>query len=89
MEDFLNELGIVGKLSTSSNGYKVLDIEGSNNYGRIFSKLDRSDLVKEDEDNSQLTSDTSFLTYISDKYTITLQANFITDEYKLVIKERN
>lgn len=87
MEEFLKEIGIQGTLQDGSNGSKVLDIEGSENYGRIYSRLDRSDLVEEDEESSQLTNETSAIQYDSEKYSITLLANFDTDEYKLVIKE--
>jgi len=87
MEEFLKKLGIQGKLKKSSNNAMVLDIDGSDNYGRIFSRLDRSDLLEEDEDTSQLTLDTSSIQYMSDEYRITLLADFNTDEYKLVIKE--
>lgn len=87
MEEFLKKLGIQGTLKKSSNNSMVLDIEGSDNYGRIFSRLDRSDLLEEDEDSSQLTADTASIQYLSDQYKITLLADFTTDEYKLVIKE--
>ena len=87
MEEFLKKLGIQGTLKKSSNSSMVLDIEGSDNYGRIFSRLDRSDLLEEDEDSSQLTADTASIQYFSDQYKITLLADFTTDEYKLVIKE--
>jgi len=51
MEEFLNSIGIEGKLRRSSSSY-VLDIEDSNAYGRIYSILDRSDEVDEDEESS-------------------------------------
>ena len=88
MEEFLKELGIQGKLILSKNNSMILDIEGSDNYGRIFSRLDRSDLVEENEDSSLLTAETSSLQYESEKYIITLLSNFDTDEYKLIIRER-
>ena len=87
MEEFLRDIGIVGTLNTASNGSKVLDIEGSNNYGRVFSRLDNSSELQEDEENAQLTLNTAYNIYYSDKYMITLQANFDRDEYKLTIKE--
>ena len=87
MDEFIKELGIQGTLIDGKNGTKVLDIEGSDNYGRIYSRLDNSDLLEEDEESSQLTSDTASTIYTSDKYTITLLADFEQDIYKLVIKE--
>ena len=87
MEEFLNEIGIQGKLNITDDNTGVLEILGSDNYGRVYSRLDKSNLVEEDEDSSQMTAETASIQYESEKYLITLLANFDTDEYKLVIKE--
>lgn len=86
MEEFLKELGIQGTPQRTDNGTYILDIEGSDNYGRIYSRLDRSDLVEEDENASQLTLDTSALRYENDEYQLTLLADFNEDKYQLVIQ---
>lgn len=86
MEEFLNKLGIDGKLRRSSSSY-VLDIEGSNSYGKIYSKLDNSDEVEEDEESSQVTEDYSSIQFYSDDYVLQLIADFKNDEYRLTIKE--
>ena len=86
MEEFLKELGIQGTPQRTDDGTYILDIEGSDNYGRIYSRLDRSDLVEEDEDASQLTLDTSALRYENDEYQLTLLADFNEDTYQLVIQ---
>lgn len=86
MEEFLKELGIQGTPQRTDNGTYILDIEGPDNYGRIYSRLDRSDLVEEDEDASQLTLDTSSLRYENDEYQLTLLADFNEDTYQLVIQ---
>lgn len=86
MEEFLNELGIQGTPQRTNDNTYVLDIDGSDNYGRIYSRLDRSDLIEEDEDASQLTIDTSSIRYESDEYQLTLLADFNADEYQLVIQ---
>lgn len=86
MEEFLKELGIQGTPQRTDNSTYVLDIEGPDNYGRIYSRLDRSDLVEEDEDASQLTLDTSALRYENDEYQLTLLADFNEDTYQLVIQ---
>ena len=88
MEEFLKELGIQGTPQRANNNTYILDIEGSDNYGRIYSKLDRSDLVEENEDASQLTLDTSSLRYENDEYEITLLADFDEDSYQLIIQTK-
>ena len=51
MEEFLQSLGIKGNLQKSSNSY-VMDIDNSNEYGRIYSLLDKSEEVEEDPESS-------------------------------------
>ena len=88
MEEFLQELGIQGTPQRTDDNTYVLDIEGSDNYGRIYSRLDRSDLLEEDEESSQLTLDTSSLRYENDEYQLTLLADFNEDKYQLVIQTK-
>lgn len=87
MEEFLKELGIQGTPQRTDDNTYVLDIEGSDNYGRIYSRLDRSELVEEDEASSQLTLDTSSLRYENDEYQLTLLADFNEDRYQLIIQK--
>ena len=87
MEEFIQELGIQGKLN-KVNGKGIIDIQDSNEYGRIYSRLDRSELLEEDEDSSQITLDNATIVYEGDDYQLTLLADFNADQYKLVIKEK-
>ncbi len=88
MEEFLKELGITKQGRKNENGYYVIDIDDSNEFGKIFSRLDKSDLVDEDEESSSITLDSANITYLSDDYTITLMADFENDtDYKLVMRE--
>ena len=86
MEEFLNSLGIEGQLQKSKSSY-VLDILDSNEYGRIYSILDKSDEVEEDPESSQVTLDYSSIQFYNDEYNIQLIADFENDEYRLTIKE--
>lgn len=87
LEKFLEELGItqVGHY-TASNAY-IIDIEDSNEYGKVYSLLDKSDAVEEDEDSSTITVHTSNIVYESEDFQFTLIADFDQDTYKLVCKE--
>ena len=87
MEEFLKELGIDGELNAGKNGVYVLDIMDSDEYGKIYSKLDKSKLLDEVTDNSQITYSTANIQYESDDYIITLLADFDNDSYKMTIKE--
>lgn len=88
MEEFLKELGITKQGRKNENGFYVIDIDDSDEFGKIFSKLDKSDLVDEDEESSSITLDSANITYLSDDYTITLMGDFENDtDYKLVMRE--
>ena len=87
MEDFLKEIGISQKPVKSDSRTYVIDIPDSNEYGRIYSKLDRSDLVDEDPESSQITSTVSSIQFIGEDYILTLLADFDSDKYKLTIRE--
>ena len=87
LEKFLEKLGItqVGHY-TKTNTY-IIDIDDSDEYGKIYSLLDKSDEIEEDEDSSTITVHNSNLVFESDNYQLTLIADFDQDTYKLVCKE--
>lgn len=87
MEQLLQEIGINETPRLGSDGVYVIDIKNSNDYGIYYSKLDRSDLLDEDDESSNVTIDGSTIVYISDDYTLTLIADFSSDQYKLTIRE--
>ena len=58
MEELLREIGIVGEPTKTEYGYTI-DIQDSDAYARVYSKLDKSDLIEEDEENSQVTLENS------------------------------
>lgn len=86
MEEFLKSLGINGNLQKSNSSY-VMDIEDSNEYGKIYSLLDKSDEIEEDTESSQVTLDYSSIQFFNDLYTLQLIADFENNEYRLTIKE--
>ena len=89
MEELLQQLGIKETPNESNNGIYVIDIKDSNEYGVYYSRLDRSPLLDEDEESSNVTIEGSTIVYISDDYTLTLIADFASDQYKLTIREND
>ena len=87
LEKFLKEIGItqVGHY-TKSNSY-VIDIEDSEEYGKIYSSLDKCEELVEDEDSSTITVHTSTIVFESDDFQFILMADLDQDTYKLVCKE--
>ena len=88
MEELIRKLGIQGTLNKTEKGKGIIDIQDSNEYGRVYSRLDRSELLEEDEDSSQITQDNSSIYYDADGYQLILLADFNADQYKLIIKEK-
>jgi hypothetical protein len=87
LEKFLEKIGItqVGHY-TKSNSY-VIDLEDSDEYGKVYSILDKCDEIEEDEDSSTLNIHNSNIIFESDDYQFVLIADLDQDTYKLVCKE--
>ena len=87
MNELLKQIGIDAEPVKGENGSYNIDIEDSNEYGKYFSKLDKSDLVEEDQDASSVNFENSSIQFTNDKYTLTLLADFENDTYSLNIRE--
>lgn len=87
MEQELEKLGIDQKGEEGKDGSYVITIDNSDEWGKIFSKLDGSDL-EELEENSLLTDNNSSFIFQSDDYQFNLLADFSANQYKLVITNR-
>ena len=87
MKDLLRKLGIMEQGSRTSNHNYVIDLDDSDHFNRIFSKLDKSDLVEENEDSSVVNLEVTNILYIADGFSLNLIADFEQDIYKLVVSE--
>lgn len=87
MEELLRQLGIDAEPVKGENGSYNINIEDSNEYGRYFSKLDKSDIVEEEQDASSVNFENSSIQFTNEKYTLTLLADFENDTYSLNIRE--
>ncbi len=87
MEELLRQLGIDAEPVKGENGSYNIDIEDSNEYGRYFSKLDKSDIVEEGQDASSVNFENSSIQFTNEQYTLTLLADFENDTYSLNIRE--
>ncbi len=87
MNELLKEIGITEEGHMSSGGNYIIDLDDSDHYNRIFSKLDKSDLVEENEDSSVVNLEVTNILYLADGYSLNLIADFDQDTYKLVVTE--
>lgn len=87
MKEFLKKIGITEDGQSTQDGNYVIDLDDSNHYNSVFSKLDKSDLIEENEDSSVVNVDVTNILYIGDNYALNLIADFKQDTYKLVVTE--
>ena len=64
MKELLNNIGITQVGYYSSNNTYVIDFDDANEYDKAFSKLDKSDLVEENDDASVINVDVSNVMYM-------------------------
>lgn len=88
-EEYLRKLGIDKKGEVSENGSYVVSLLKSNDYGKTFSKLDKSNDLELMQDNQVVTEQGSSLMYESqsEPYLLNLIADFDNDIYQLVVTE--
>jgi hypothetical protein len=84
VKQLLKKIGIEDVGHQTTDGNYIIDLEDSDHFNRIFSKLDKSDLVEENEDSSVVNLDVTNIMYIADECAINLIADFSQDTYRLV-----
>ena len=85
MKDLLRKIGITEEgYRTSDNNY-VIDLDDSDHFNQIFSKLDKSEEVEENEDSSLVTLKVTNILYLAEGHALNLIADFEQDAYKLVV----
>lgn len=87
MKEFLRELGITQQGEYTEDNNYVIDLESSNEFNKVYGKLDSSDLIEENEDASVVNLDVTNIIYFCENFAINLIADFTQDEYKIVVTE--
>ena len=88
MEAFLKEIGINKIGSYSRNHSYVIDLDNSEEFGKIYSILDGNEDLEYMDDNNLLTVTNASMTYrYNNEYQLQLLADFNNDTYKLVVSE--
>lgn len=88
MEKLLKDLGITKVGSYARDGSYVIDLDSSEEFGKIYSLLENSEDLDYMEENNLLTVTNASMTYRHDNdYQLQLLADFNYDTYKLVVNE--
>lgn len=85
MKELLNKIGITDAGYFSSKDNYVIDFDSASEYNRAFSKLDKTDLVEENDDASVANVSVSNIMYSNDEFSLNLIADFDSDSYRLVV----
>ena len=86
MEEFLKELHInsVGKFI--ENKY-VIEINTYDEFSALYNKLEQSEKITKDSDESSFNMDNAHVVYFADDYEIILNGDLSNDVYQLSISE--
>ena len=87
MKEFLRNLGITQQGNVDNDGNYVIDLESDKEFNKVFSILDKSEELDENDEMSVANIEVSNIMYESDDFTINLIADFAQNIYKLVIQE--
>lgn len=89
VEEYLKSIGISKEVEQGTDDSYIISIMNSNEFGKIFSKLENAEDLDPLEDNQVVTEQGSSLVYesISEPYILNLIADFDNDVYQLVINE--
>ena len=85
MKELLNNIGIIDAGYFSSKDNYVIDFDSISEYNRAFSKLDKTNLVEENDDASVANVSVSNIMYSNDEFSLNLIADFDSESYKLVV----
>lgn len=88
MEEFLRELHInaPGKMLDNS---LVVDINSYDEFSALYNKLEQSEKLSKDSDESYFNMDNAHVIYLSDNYELILNGDLSNDVYQLSIQELN
>jgi hypothetical protein len=87
MKEFVDKLGIGIEGTTEGDKY-IIELSDSNEYSRMYTLLDSSDLVEIEEDATLLTDKVGELIFTGEFFDVKLVGNFSSDIYRIVITER-
>ena len=83
----LKDLNIDKNGTFSDDNCYVIDLDDSKEFFKIYSILDKSELLEADDDLTLMDADESYIVYDGDDYQISLIADLEADTYRIVLKE--
>jgi hypothetical protein len=86
MEELLKQLSIedTGEIK---GGVYTIDINSYDEFSAIYNKLEQSEVITKDSNESSFNMDEAHIVYLSDNYELNLNGDLDDDVYVLTIKE--
>jgi hypothetical protein len=86
MEELLKQLSIedIGEIK---GGVYTIDINSYDEFSAIYNKLEQSEVITKDSNESSFNMDEAHIVYLSDNYELNLNGDLDDDVYVLTIKE--
>ena len=86
MEEIAKKLNIEYPGELVNDKY-IIPLMTSDEYSKMYTLLDKSELVELDPDSTLVTDKVSELRYLGDDFEVKLSANFNDDIYRVVISK--
>ena len=86
MEEFAKKLNITYPGELVKDKY-IIPLMTSDEYSKVYTLLDKSELVELDTESTLVTDKVSELTYYGEGFEVKLDANFNDDLYRVVISK--
>ena len=89
LDKYLDLLNIKDKeISNYKDKVYIVILDNSNDFSRLYTRLDNMDDLDLEESNLSIREEESIFVYSNEEFKITLEANFIKDEYLLIMEEK-
>lgn len=86
MEQLLKDL-LISSTGKYVNDNYVIDIDSYDEFSSIYNKLEQSEIIKKDSDESYFNMDEAHIVYVADNYILNLNGDLNADEYQMIIEE--
>jgi len=85
--EFVKSLGIETEGTETDDKSCVVTLSGSNEFSRIYTKLDKAEDIDLDVDEMIMSPENILMTYLTDDFDIILKADLKNNVYTLEVKE--
>lgn len=86
-KEFAKELGITKEGYESTTGSYIIELDNSNEFSKVYTLLDKNEDADLDVETMSMSADLVEMTYLTEDFDVTLQANLKENKYRVEVKE--